>query len=146
MDTREIRGTYKTRQREEILEFLRDAGSSHVTADEVYQHLQEARSTVGKTTVYRQLEKLVDEGRINKYITGLNAPACFEYIDTAECGEESACYHLRCERCGRLIHLHCGEVTELARHILDEHGFRIDPRRTVFYGLCESCREPEADR
>ncbi len=140
----ENRGTYKTRQREEILAFLKNAEDRHVTAEEVYLHLKEARSSVGKTTVYRQLEKLVDDGVLNKFITGLNAPACFEYIDPDDCGAEQACYHLRCEKCGRLIHLHCGEVTELSHHIMEEHGFLIDPRRTVFYGICEDCRQTAA--
>ena len=25
--------------------------------------------------------------------------------------------------------------------LLESHGFAINPRRTMFYGLCEKCRE-----
>ena len=135
----ETRGSYKTRQREEILEFLKESGTHHVTAEEVYQHLNEARNSVGRTTVYRQLEKLVDDGFLNKFMTGMNAPACFEYVDPSSCGEDSACYHLRCEVCGRLIHLHCEELAAIEGHLLTHHGFLLNPMRTVFYGLCTEC-------
>ena len=45
----------------------------------------------------------------------------------------------KCEKCGKLIHLHCDELEEIQTHILKEHRFKMDPMRTVFYGLCENC-------
>ena len=50
------------------------------------------------------------------------------------------CFHCKCEKCGKLIHLHCEELQEIQSHLLGEHGFQLDPRRTVLYGLCEGCR------
>ena len=50
------------------------------------------------------------------------------------------CYHCKCEKCGKLIHLHCDELDGLQSHIRGEHGFEINSMRTVFYGLCDACR------
>jgi Fe2+ or Zn2+ uptake regulation protein len=30
-------------------------------------------------------------------------------------------------------------VKALQEHFMEEHGFRIDLKRTVFYGLCSDC-------
>ena len=52
----------------------------------------------------------------------------------------------KCEKCGKLIHLHCEDVVKLEQHLMDSHGFRMDPCRTVFYGICEECRGLEDDK
>ena len=48
---------------------------------------------------------------------------------------------LKCSGCGRLIHVECGYLDELAQHVLEHHGFVISPEKTVLYGLCDKCRE-----
>ena len=52
----------------------------------------------------------------------------------------------QCEKCGKLIHLECDFVSELQVHVQSEHGFTIDPLRTVFYGVCKECAAAEADK
>ena len=81
----------------------------------------------------------MDEGVLNKYIIDGSSPACFEYVDTDSHEDCDTCYHCKCEKCGRLIHLHCEELEEFQSHLLKDHHFRMDSRRTVFYGLCEQC-------
>ena len=51
------------------------------------------------------------------------------------------CFLLRCEGCGRMVHLDCRHLEEVCRHLSSEHHFRIDPRRTVLIGLCDHCQE-----
>ena len=134
---------YKTRQREELLSFLRTTDSDHITVNEVCGHFQRCGCPIGTATVYRQLERMVDEGLVQKYTIDANTPACFEYVG-ADSHAGEACFHCKCEKCGRLIHLHCEELQGLSEHIREHHGFRINPMRTVFYGLCDACREAEA--
>ncbi len=47
------------------------------------------------------------------------------------------------EKCGTLIHVHCEEIEEFNHHIFAEHRFKINPMRTVFYGICENCAEQD---
>jgi Fur family ferric uptake transcriptional regulator len=134
------RGQYKTRQRDEILAALKSLGTGHVTAGDVYAYLCAAGRPIGRTTVYRQLERLVDEGAVEKYSGGGRHSACFEYVGEGAHAAGGTCYHLKCERCGKLIHLNCDALEVICDHLSAEHGFALDPKRTVFYGLCEACR------
>ena len=132
------RSKYKTKQRDFLLKFLESA-EGHVTAADVCRYVEENGAPISKSTVYRQLESLVDEGVINKYIIDPNSPACFEFAGTHVHHEAEVCFHCKCEKCGKLIHMHCDELEEIGTHLLNEHKFKLDPMRTVFYGVCEEC-------
>ncbi len=132
------RSRYTTKHYAQIASFLKDMTGTHITAQDVCDHFREMASPISTTTVYRQLERLVEEGIVNKYIIDANSPACFEYNGEYQ-HEQSNCYHCKCEKCGKLIHLHCEEIEELMKHMEAEHHFKLDPARTVFYGICESC-------
>ncbi len=131
---------YKTKQNEELISYLQSVPGEHVTVNDVCRHFCDCGKNIGTTTVYRRLEQLVSEGAVKKYVLDANSPACFEYINPEEtCGNN--CFHLKCTKCGKLIHLHCDELLSTEQHIFEHHGFLIDTARTVFYGLCENCRE-----
>lgn len=130
---------YKTRQKEELLEFLEKKPGVHITVGEVCDYFRAQGKTIGQTTVYRNLERMVDEGIVNKYVIDQNTPACFEYMSIDSHAGSGVCFHCKCERCGKLIHLSCSEMNELSEHLSTHHRFLLDPRRTVFYGVCEEC-------
>ena len=130
---------YKTKQREELLEFLEGKAGEHITANEVCAYFKEKGNPIGQATVYRQLERMVDEGLVNKYIIDGNSPACFEFVEREDHCDPNVCFHCKCEKCGKLIHLHCEELETIQAHLLKHHQFTLNPLRTVFYGLCEQC-------
>ncbi len=134
----ETRTGYRTRQKEELEKLLAAEKGHHLTVVEVCDLLRRQNKNVGATTVYRQLEKMVAEGTVVKYVTDLTTPACFEYIGTEAC-HDPVCYHCKCEKCGKLIHVACDEIRETEEHVWTHHSFKINPRRTVFYGLCSAC-------
>ena len=123
---------YKTRQMTELLTFLKSVQGSHVTTKGI---------AVGTTTIYRHLEKMVEEGVVTKYVVDGTSSACFEYTGNSKKEDREPCYHCKCEKCGKLIHLQCDEVESLKQHMLEHHSFEMDSMRTVFYGICNDCRE-----
>lgn len=130
---------YRTRQRDTLQHYLETVPGKHFTAADVCDYFRQAGTPIGQSTVYRQLECMVSEGLVKKYIIDGTSPACFEYIgDTAE-APENVCFHFKCEQCGRLIHLHCDELAGLQEHLAQEHHVALNPMRTVLYGLCEDC-------
>lgn len=133
---------YHTKQSDRITACLRDRADCHLTAAQVTELLRAAGDAVGSATVYRRLERLVAEGSVRKFVTGTATPACYQYAGDAPCG---AHYHLRCTVCGRLIHLDCEVLREIAAHIRDHHQFEIDPTKTVFYGKCAACAGNEEE-
>lgn len=134
------RSKYKTKQREKLLGYLKSVEGTHITAADVYEYFKGQGESIGQSTVYRQLESLVDEGIINKYTIDGNSPACFEYVGEGDNSDTEVCYHCKCEKCGKLIHLYCDELEGMQAHLYEEHSFKLDPKRTVFYGLCDKCK------
>ncbi len=127
---------YKTKQRAAV-EAVLQSTDNHVTVEEMVERLNADGKSVGRTTVYRCLERLVEEGRVRKYAAQSGESACYQYIsDDHACHEH---FHLKCTACGRLIHIECDHMNELSAHIAAEHGFAVDPLKTVLYGLCGEC-------
>ncbi len=136
---------YRTKQSKEILAVIEKYGDRHVTASMIKRKLEDQGSQVSLATVYRQLEKLEDEGLIRKFFLDGKAAACFQYSgdDGRNCGSH---YHLKCEQCGKLIHLRCSLLDEVEEHVLRDHGFTLNPLKTVFYGLCAACSEKRKEK
>ena len=68
---------YKTRQRALILQFLSDNRERHLSVDEVFDYLRAQQSPVGKSTVYRCLDRLVSQGRGGREVFGGGARSIF---------------------------------------------------------------------
>jgi Fur family ferric uptake transcriptional regulator len=129
---------YNTKQGEAILAYISSLAGAHVTAAAVAEHFRAAGSHVGRSTVYRHLNRLTAEGKLRKYIAG-GGGACFQLSNSAvKCAEH---FHLKCESCEALLHLECSKLNALGRHILEHHAFSVDAGKTVFYGKCQSCRK-----
>ena len=129
--------SYKTKQRNEMQKFLEQSSGEHFTASDVTEFFKGKDIAVSTTTIYRRLEELVSSGSVKKYFIDEVSSACFEYLGDNQ--SNSVCYHLKCEKCGKLYHLKCDEITSFERHIGEHHNFIIDPAKTVFYGTCEKC-------
>lgn len=126
--------TYHTRQQKAILNFMAGSEGQYVTVSEVAAHLRAAGESVGLTTVYRQLDKLEKDGIVHKIVLDGNSGACYQYA-----GEDVGRLLLKCEDCGEITPMDCSHMTDLYEHVLQEHRFRVNPHRTMFYGICDTC-------
>ncbi len=131
---------YNTRQQELILSYIKQNASEHLTADAIASALKDEQ--VGKTTVYRCLERLCKQHTVRKYILSEGKSACYQYALGEDCHRH---FHLKCLRCGRLIHAECEQLAQIEEHICLEHDFDIDASRTVFYGICGECKKNESN-
>jgi Fur family ferric uptake transcriptional regulator len=128
---------YKTNQRKLILDFIIENKGRHVTADDVLFALRRKGYAIGKATIYRYFDCLVEEGTLRRYSPIDGASACYEYAgDPEECGSH---YHMKCELCGCLFHTECNFLDEISAHMSEHHGFKLDKSKTVFYGICHEC-------
>jgi Fur family ferric uptake transcriptional regulator len=129
--------SYNTQQRKLILDYMAGLGDTHVTVGQIARHFEHEDAAIGQTTIYRYLEKLVNEGKIRRYVFSEGDSACYQYVNNdGECQEH---FHLKCEKCGKLIHLECDLLDEIQRHVLNKHDFQINMLKTVFYGKCKEC-------
>lgn len=134
--------SYQTRHRKALLSFLESAQGRHVAASDIHHHFRQLGMTIGISTIYRHLERMVDEGLVNQYLLDKADAACFEYVGPHVEDHTSPCFHLKCESCGKLIHVHCDELNQIHNHMRQKHGFDINTMRTVFYGQCDQCKNP----
>ena len=134
MQDKPVRGDYMTRGYYLVKDVLFSAKGEHLSADDIFDALRAKGESIGRTTVYRQLERLVSEGYARRTSTD-RGTGCYSYTD-GQCKEH---HHLICTACGKLEHLSCDHVEELFSHIKATHGFIIDTSRTTLYGLCAAC-------
>ena len=59
---------YKTKQMTELHTFLQSVQGQHVTVQEIREYFKDREIAVGTITIYRQLEKMVKEGLVEKYV------------------------------------------------------------------------------
>lgn len=132
---------YNTKQRENILEYFILNKDKHITADNIISYFKEKGSPIGKATVYRCLDKFVEENMVRKYTIEDGISACYQYIEkNHDCKNH---YHFKCTTCNKLFHVDCEHMADICGHIKKEHNFEIDNSKTVFYGKCEECRKKE---
>lgn len=127
-------GGYKTHQRDIILELLKNHTEKHMSAEEISEKLRQNGEKVGISTVYRYLEKLYCEGRVQKY-TADKQSAKYTLSDM-RCRSH---FHMKCASCGEFFCADCDFLDKLSEHISGEHGFLVDPSKTIFYGTCKVC-------
>lgn len=134
---------YRTKNRDALAEYLRSREGEHVTVNEIHDHFRSCGSTMGVATIYRQLEQLVAEGQMRKYVVGSGSAACFEYIGARK--GHARFIHCKCEKCGKILHIEKSEIEEMARLLEERSGFRMDNVQTVLYGVCGDCAEDRQD-
>ncbi len=126
------RGRYKTRHHDAVLMLLEENKGKCLSVDDVCTALNCRGERIERTTVYRQLEKMTDDGDAVKYISEKGSSALYSL-------REKSCaphIHLKCLDCGGLIHLNCSETESFLRHLRDEHSFTISRTNTLIYGHC----------
>lgn len=125
---------YKTKQKEMIINLLQENRELSLSAKEILERLG---SSVSKATLYRALERLEDEKIIRKFYNEVTSSYEYQYADKDD--KCSSHLHLKCNNCGKLIHLHCVESNSFLSHIAHEHSFFVNQNDTMIYGICESC-------
>ena len=118
----------RTEQREAILDALRGVDRA-VTAQELHGELE----GVGLATVYRNLQRLAEEGTAETL--------------RRESGEQAflLCggghhHHLTCRACGRVERVQDCRLDEWARAAAAAHGFADVEHRAELVGVCAHCR------
>ena len=133
-----VKKHYQTKQQNAIEGYISET-TDHFTVADVCAHFRAEGNSLGTATVYRAIERLMKAGKVKKYIIDEQSAACFEYINPELSCAEPSCYHLKCQKCGKLVHLSCRDIEALVFHIQTNHGFLIDMNRTVFFGICDTC-------
>lgn len=129
---------YKTGGRARIMAYLKAAGDRPVSVSDIRNHMEAIKAPVNVTTIYRYLEKLEADGNIIKYAAGEDGKITYQYAEKSHGCDRHL--HLKCVECGGVKHLDCRFMDEIANHIERNHGFALQCRNSVIYGLCSTCQ------
>ena len=136
--------SYNTRQKKLVLELMENSGDSLFSCDEITVMLSENGTPVGKTTVYRQLERLVQDKKIKKIYADASKSYVYQYVDEGlDCHKHM---HLRCMQCGKYVHLGCDFMNKVNEHISSHHDFTVDNSNTEIVGICGKCSSERGAR
>ena len=125
--------TRNTKQKELILkEMSKDENMIHPNIQCLTNIIMNTDSSIGQATVYRNINKLVSDGKISK----ISTDSGYLYdINTKLHG------HFICEKCGHIIDLYDNKYQELIDDIENKYHFKVKNSNNVFYGICDSCQD-----
>jgi Fur family ferric uptake transcriptional regulator len=118
-----------------------EAGSRHMTAEDVYRHLLGTGEDIGLATIYRVLTQFEQAGILTRhhFETG---KAVFEL------NEGRHHDHLVCLQCGKVEEFYDAEIEKRQAKIAKERGFAVAEHELHLYAEClkENCPNKKAGR
>ncbi|MBK1986076.1 transcriptional repressor [Sphaerospermopsis aphanizomenoides BCCUSP55] len=122
----------RTRSQDRILNLLKNLKQG-ISAQDLYIELRNRSQSMGLATVYRSLEALKLEGKV-QVRTLANGEALYSLTQQDK-------HHLTCLQCGLSIPIHQCPVHELETELQSSHNFKVFYHTLEFFGLCSQCQE-----
>ncbi len=135
---------YATEQKKILIDFLRKHHKDAFSVEEIVLELKMAHGDKipAKSTVYRLITKLVEEGTVKRFVKGHSRQFLYQIVDCEHCRSH---LHLRCMDCGKLIHLNEKLSDELLDVIRLQSDFSVNEVETVLVGACSDCSRAKKD-
>ena len=122
----------QTKQRSLIWDVLTQADGQHLSVAEVETAVREGGSPLHRATIYRTLDRLVDDGLLGRTNLGPER-------STYEIAEDHH-HHLVCGECGRTEHVPHDLVRAAIARIEQQSGFDLATAPLSLHGRCRDCR------
>jgi len=106
---------------------------THPTIQEIYNKVHIIDSTIGQATVYRNINKLVNGGKVKKLSTNSDV----DHYD----GDISNHYHFICISCNKIVDIFNCDVDIPIETIEKKHKIFVDNFDMVLYGKCSECNK-----
>jgi Fur family ferric uptake transcriptional regulator len=130
-------GRRLTPQRRAVLRALAELGCA-LDAEEIHARARRYAPGIGRVTVYRMLDALVEDGLVQQFHLG-DGRSRFELAETGVHHH----HHLICQLCGEVAVLD-GCLLGRVDGTTVGSGFRVVRHRLDLYGLCRGCQKRPA--
>ena len=133
-----LQKSYHTKTTDLISQFIQSKMEHGFTAGELSAFLKENGVDVNKTTVYRNLEKMTESGRLIKHKSMISDSFVYQNAE-----EENHCaehIHFQCCKCGSVIHLSDERTSEYLKSLSEDLGLQINLNLSSLNGICQKCR------
>lgn len=125
--------TRKTKQKELILKVM-DQNRIHPTIQEIYELAKIEDPTIGQATVYRNVNKLVEDESVIK-LPSINDEGYHYDINN------HPHTHLVCNSCGRIIDIFENDYENFIQKIANKNSVIIKKSLLVLEGICNDCKK-----
>lgn len=129
--------SYKTHQKDMLLGYLAEL-KEPCTIDEICDGLSSSAEAPGKSTVYRLINRLVEEGSVKRFVKSGSKQFVYQLVADEECHHH---LHMKCVNCGKLLHMEHKMSEELIGLIAAGNEFAVDSEETTLFGKCKECKE-----
>lgn len=122
---------YKSsKQRDLILNYMKNL-HGHVTAEQIFQDLNNDDTKISLATVYRNLNILCDMNEIKRIAHPIDG---YQYDKTCK-----PHYHLHCIKCDRILDLDIPYKEEYNQEMSELCGLPITTHDMMVEGICKDC-------
>ncbi|MBR6404396.1 MAG: transcriptional repressor [Eubacterium sp.] len=130
---------YKTKARECIIAYLKEHSEKRFTAREIYDFLKSEVEGINRTTVYRNLDRLCEQGDLMRYKEPNQDAWYYQYSEQHE--NCHAHMHAQCSECGKIFHLDDPFVGEFEKKIQSIYRLDINSSKSIIIGICNDCKK-----
>ena len=124
-----------TKQKEIILDIL-EHNRIHPTIHEIYELAQEKYPSIGQATIYRNVNKLVEEEKVLRLPETKDEGYHYDITMTPH-------NHLICNSCGRIIDLFDNDYNDMLKKIEESNSVKITKSLLILEGICSKCKNNE---
>jgi Fe2+ or Zn2+ uptake regulation protein len=118
-----------TKQLEVIWQAIKDE-TSHPTAEQIYLKVRRQLPNISLGTVYRNLQKLVGDGKLQ--VLTLGRTQNFDPLVTEH-------QHFICEECDQVYNVLLDSRERRLLSRLPDEGFTVTSHKLAFFGRCKQC-------
>ena len=131
MGAQEIQDLGLTRQREVVLQVIREA-DEHLTANEVFARAKAILPSISFATVYNSVRYLKEAGYIAEIQFG-NGASRFDRMTSRH-------DHAICTKCGKLVDIEMDVPDEIVKRAAKYSKFKPESLEFTLRGLCPDCK------
>ena len=132
---------YKTAQKKNLIEFMTKYSEKAFSVDELCEKMQReypASQMPGKSTVYRLIQKMTEDGSVKRLAEEKGRRFVYQIAAGENCSYH---LHLKCMECGRLLHMDDAQSIKLMNQVFEKNHFKVDEKQTVLMGRCSNCKK-----
>jgi len=108
-----------------------------LSAEDIYIKLKEKTVDINLSTVYRNLEVLVNNGLATKLTFPGDSKALYEYN---RLGHR---HYIVCIECKKILAIEHCPLQEYETSLEKETGFKINAHKLVMFGCCPECKKTD---
>ena len=133
---------YRTQQKALLLDFLSRNAEKTFSMESLADALSDdlGDKAPGKSTVYRLVNKLTEEGIVRRFAEENSRSALYQIVGGASCHHH---LHMKCTKCGKLMHMSDEQSEQIIEKIFGDSAFAVSQEQTTLYGSCAECSRAE---